>query len=37
MIRLHAPRAGLIRMTFRISAGQVLEQMAGAKPDTCSK
>ncbi|HEX3455343.1 MAG TPA: hypothetical protein VHS03_12005 [Gaiellaceae bacterium] len=37
MIRLHAPRAGVVRMTFRVSAGQVLEQMAGAKPDTCSK
>ncbi len=37
MIRLHAPRAGVVRMTFRVSAGQVLEQMTGAKPDACSK
>ena len=35
MIRLHASRAGAVRMTFRIDAAQMLEEVAGAKPDTC--
>jgi hypothetical protein len=36
MIRLHAPRPGLVKMTFRISPGQVLDEMAGGQPKACT-
>jgi hypothetical protein len=36
MIRLLARRPGLVKMTFRIDAGQVLEEMAGGTPEACS-
>jgi hypothetical protein len=36
MIRLRAPDAGFVKMSFRISPGQVLDEMAGGKPKACS-
>jgi len=36
MIRLHAAAAGAVRMTFRVSAGRMLSEMAGSAPQACS-
>jgi hypothetical protein len=36
MIRLLARRAGVVKMTFRISPGQALDELAGGKPKACS-
>jgi hypothetical protein len=36
MIRLRTLRAGLVRLTFRISPGQVLDEMAGGHPKACT-
>ena len=36
MIRLLARRAGVVKMTFRISPGQALDELAGRKPKACS-
>ena len=36
MIRLHASAPGPVRMTFRVSAGRMLSEMAGAQPTACS-
>jgi hypothetical protein len=36
MIRLRASRPGQVKMTFRISPGKVLDEMAGAHPKACT-
>jgi hypothetical protein len=36
MIRLHASSAGAVRMTFRVSAGRMLSEIAGSQPKACS-
>jgi hypothetical protein len=36
MIRLRASAPGLVRMTFRLSAGRILSEMTGAQPTACS-
>jgi hypothetical protein len=36
MIRLRALRPGLVKMSFRISPGQVLDEVAGSKPKACT-
>jgi hypothetical protein len=36
MIRLHASAAGAVRMTFRVSAGRMLSEIAGSQPKACS-
>jgi hypothetical protein len=36
MIRLRTLRRGFVKMSFRISPGQVLDEMAGGKPKACS-
>lgn len=36
MIRLHAAGPSLVRMTFDVSAGRLLTEMAGGQPKACS-
>ena len=36
MIRLDAVRPGTVKLTFRLSAGRVLSEMAGSQPKACS-
>ncbi len=36
MLTLHASRPGIVKMTFRISPGKVLDEMAGAQPKACT-
>jgi hypothetical protein len=36
MIRLRVRKPGLVKMSFRISPGQVLDEVAGTKPKACT-
>jgi len=36
MIRLRARHAGIVKMTFRISPGQALDELAGTQPKPCT-